>query len=108
MVANDLRLRKSETTIAEILAAQDYRTSFIGKRHLDGGKLLPGFVKPGPRRQGFAVLSSVEFWQNSTQFRLSIWRVETYRVLRFQPDGPTSSDDQRTCSRRSAHPWTHL
>jgi arylsulfatase A-like enzyme len=56
MVANDLRLRESETTIAEILAAQGYRTGFIGKWHLDGGKRLPGFVPPGPRRQGF------DFW----------------------------------------------
>jgi arylsulfatase A-like enzyme len=56
MVANDLRLRDSETAIAEILAAQGYRTGFIGKWHLDGGPRLPGFVPPGPRRQGF------QFW----------------------------------------------
>src|SRR4051812_42066415 len=31
MVANDLRLRESETTIAEILARDGYRTGFIGK-----------------------------------------------------------------------------
>ena len=53
MVANDLRLRESETTIAERLAAVGYRTGFIGKWHLDGGPRLPGFVPPGPRRQGF-------------------------------------------------------
>ena len=56
MVANDLRLRESETTIAETLRDSGYRTGFIGKWHLDGGKRLPGFVPPGPRRQGF------EFW----------------------------------------------
>ncbi|MEX2263768.1 MAG: sulfatase [Bryobacteraceae bacterium] len=56
MVANDLRLRESEVTIAETLAAENYRTGFIGKWHLDGGPRLPGFVPPGPRRQGF------EFW----------------------------------------------
>ena len=56
MVANDLRLRESETTIAEILAQAGYRTGFIGKWHLDGGPRLPGFIPPGPRRQGF------EFW----------------------------------------------
>ena len=60
MVANDLRLRESETTLAEILAAQGYRTGFIGKWHLDGGKRLPGFVPPGPRRQGFAFWAANE------------------------------------------------
>lgn len=56
MVANDLRLRESEVTLAELLAAAGYRTGFIGKWHLDGGPRLPGFVPPGPRRQGF------QFW----------------------------------------------
>jgi arylsulfatase A-like enzyme len=56
MMANDLRLRDSEVTIAEILRDQGYRTGFIGKWHLDGGPRLPGFVPPGPRRQGF------DFW----------------------------------------------
>jgi arylsulfatase A-like enzyme len=55
-VANDLRLRESEVTIAEVLATEGYRTGFIGKWHLDGGQRLPGFIPPGPRRQGF------EFW----------------------------------------------
>ncbi|MDR3639620.1 MAG: sulfatase [Isosphaeraceae bacterium] len=56
MVANDLRLRESATTLAEILSGHGYRTGFIGKWHLDGGPRLPGFVPPGPRRQGF------QFW----------------------------------------------
>ncbi len=56
MVANDLRMRESEVTIAEILAGAGYRTGFIGKWHLDGGPRQPGFVPPGPRRQGF------DFW----------------------------------------------
>lgn len=56
MVANDLRLRESEVTLAGRLRDAGYRTGFIGKWHLDGGKRLPGFVPPGPRRHGF------EFW----------------------------------------------
>lgn len=56
MVANDLRLRESEVTIAEILRERGYRTGFIGKWHLDGGPRMPGFIPPGPRRQGF------DFW----------------------------------------------
>ncbi len=56
MIANDLRLRAEQVTIAEILAQAGYRTGFIGKWHLDGGPRDPGFVPPGPRRQGF------EFW----------------------------------------------
>jgi arylsulfatase A-like enzyme len=56
MVANDLRLPESETTVAELLRDSGYRTGFVGKWHLDGGRRLPGYVPPGPRRQGF------EFW----------------------------------------------
>ncbi|MGH9657419.1 MAG: sulfatase family protein, partial [Bryobacteraceae bacterium] len=53
---NDVPLPDGEVTIAETLAARGYYTGFIGKWHLEGGKRLPGFVPPGPRRQGF------EFW----------------------------------------------
>jgi arylsulfatase A-like enzyme len=56
MTANDLRLREDHVTIAEVLRREGYRTAFIGKWHLDGGPRLPGFVPPGPRRQGY------EFW----------------------------------------------
>ncbi len=56
MVANDLRLRESETSIANLLSAAGYRTGFIGKWHLDGGQRMPGFIPPGPRRHGF------QFW----------------------------------------------
>lgn len=56
MVANDLRLREEQVTIAELLRDAGYRTGFVGKWHLDGGPRDPGFIPPGPRRQGF------DFW----------------------------------------------
>jgi arylsulfatase A-like enzyme len=56
MTANDLRLREDHITIAELMQQKGYRTGFIGKWHLDGALREPGFVPPGPRRQGF------EYW----------------------------------------------
>ncbi|WP_435009175.1 sulfatase family protein [Tundrisphaera lichenicola] len=86
MVANDLRLRESETTLAEILDKAGYRTGFIGKWHLDGGKRQPGFVPPGPRRQGF------EYWAASecshTHFHPTYF-LDTDRPItedRFEPE----------------------
>jgi arylsulfatase A-like enzyme len=56
MVANDLRLREGQATLATALRGAGYRTGFVGKWHLDGGPRLPGFIPPGERRHGF------EFW----------------------------------------------
>ncbi|WP_162180006.1 sulfatase [Bryobacter aggregatus] len=56
MTANDLRLNENSNTMAKILGAAGYKTAFIGKWHLDGGPRMPGFIPPGPRRQGF------EYW----------------------------------------------
>ena len=56
MIANDLRLREESVSFAEVLRGAGYRTGFVGKWHLDGGQREPGWVPPGPRRQGF------EFW----------------------------------------------
>jgi arylsulfatase A-like enzyme len=91
MVANDLRLRESETTLAEILAAQGYRTGFIGKWHFDGGRRLPGFVPPGPRRQGF------QFWAaNECDHR------------HFQPTYFRDTDQPITEQRFEPEVWTDL
>ncbi len=86
MVANDLRLRESETTIAEILASQGYRTGFIGKWHLDGGKRLPGFVPPGPRRQGFSYWAANEC--DHRHFHPTYFRDDDRPVTeeRFEPE----------------------
>jgi arylsulfatase A-like enzyme len=91
MIANDLRLRESETTIAEILGAQGYRTGFIGKWHLDGGRRLPGFVPPGPRRQGF------QFWAaNECEHR------------HFRPSYFRDDDRPIVDSRFETEVWTDL
>ena len=86
MMANDLRLRESETTIAEILGSHGYRTGFIGKWHLDGGKRLPGFVPPGPRRQGFAFWAASEC--DHRHFRPTYFRDDDRPIVenRFEPE----------------------
>lgn len=86
MVANDLRLRESERTIAEVLAESGYRTGFIGKWHLDGGKRLPGFVPPGPRRQGFAFWAANEC--DHRHFRPTYFRDTDQPITeqRFEPE----------------------
>jgi arylsulfatase A-like enzyme len=56
VISNDLRLRESTPTMAKMFAEAGYATGFVGKWHLDGGRRMPGYVPPGPRRQGF------QFW----------------------------------------------
>ena len=60
LVANDLRLRESETSLAELFARAGYRTGFVGKWRLDGGPGQPGWIPPGERRQGFEVWAANE------------------------------------------------
>jgi arylsulfatase A-like enzyme len=86
MVANDLRLHEDELTIAEILRDAGYRTGFIGKWHLDGGPREPGYVPPGPRRQGF------EFWAayqcHHKHFQPDYFRDSPERIVvdKFEPE----------------------
>jgi arylsulfatase A-like enzyme len=89
MTANDLRLRESETSIADLLGRAGYRTGFIGKWHLDGGPRMPGFVPPGPRRHGF------QFWAanecNHKHFNTQYFRdtPEPIPIHKFEADAWT-------------------
>ncbi len=86
MVANDLRLKESHVTIAEILRDQGYQTGFVGKWHLDGGPRDPGFVPPGERRQGFDFWAAYECHHNHfnpTYFRDT---PEIIQINRFEPE----------------------
>jgi arylsulfatase A-like enzyme len=53
---NDVPLKQDQPTIGKVLQKTGYYTGFVGKWHLHGGPRMPGFVPPGPARQGF------EYW----------------------------------------------
>ncbi len=86
MMANDLRLREEQVTIAEILREDGYRTGFIGKWHLDGGQRDPGFVPPGARRQGFDFWAAYEC--HHKHFRPTYFRdtPEVITIDKFEPE----------------------
>jgi arylsulfatase A-like enzyme len=86
MIANDLRLREEHVTIAERLASAGYRAGFVGKWHLDGGRRDPGFVPPGPRRQGFDFWAAYEC--HHKHFEPTYFRdtPEVITVKKFEPE----------------------
>ncbi len=55
MVANDLRLKESVVTMADIYGHAGYRTGFIGKWHLDGGPRYPALSLPGRDGMAFSI-----------------------------------------------------
>ncbi len=103
VIVNDLRLRESVTSLAEIFADAGYATGFIGKWHLDGGIRMPGFIPPGPRRQGFAFWAANEcnhehfdsiYFHNTPdpipikKFEPEVWMDEALRFIRERRDQP--------------------
>lgn len=86
MVANDLRLREEQVTIAELFRDAGYRTGFVGKWHLDGGPREPGFVSPGARRQGFDFWAAYEC--HHQHFRPTYFRdtPEPIILRKFEPE----------------------
>jgi len=69
---DDAPLSDGAVTLAEIFQEQGYRTGFVGNWRLQGGVREPGFVPPGPRRQGF------DFWAARITSH-DYWRMRYYR-----------------------------
>ncbi len=103
LIINDLRLRESERTMAEVLADAGYATAFVGKWHLDGGVRLPGFVPPGARRQGFQFWAANQCNHNHSdsayfrdsdeplaikRFETEVWMDEAMGFVRANRDRP--------------------
>lgn len=103
VIVNDLRLHEDRVTLAEVLADAGYATGFVGKWHLDGGERMPGFVPPGPRRQGFAFwaanqcnhrhFDSVYFRDSADpipikRFEVEVWVDEAVRFIRANRERP--------------------
>ena len=89
VMQNDVQLPLDSVSIAKAFKAHGYRTAFVGKWHLHGGPRSPGFVPPGPARQGY------DFWAaNICQhdyFKTRYFRDDPTPIAmkRFEPDGFT-------------------
>ena len=86
MIANDLRLKETVVTIADLFGHAGYRTGYVGKWHLDGGPRMPGFVPPGSRRHGFQYWAANEC--NHNYFYNWYFRDENVPIVtdRYEPD----------------------
>ncbi len=89
MVVNDLRLRESEITLADLFSRAGYQTGYVGKWHLDGGPRLPGYVPPGRRRHGFQSWAANEC--NHNYFYNWYFRDENVPIIteKYEPEGWT-------------------
>ncbi len=88
VISNDIRLSAEETTIAEILKNNGYRTGYIGKWHLDGPE-RQGFTPPGPRRQGFDFWAAANICHRYFKAFYYLDKPEKIYIDGFQPDHET-------------------
>jgi len=89
VMQNDVQLPLDSASLAKAFKAHGYRTGFVGKWHLHGGPRSPGFVPPGPPRQGY------DFWAGNicqhSYFKTRYFR-DTPKPLHingYEPDGFT-------------------
>ena len=89
VMQNDVQLPLDSATLAKAFKAHGYSTAFIGKWHLHGGPRNPGFVPPGPARQGY------DYWAANIcqhDYFNTIYFRDEPRLLRidgYEPDGFT-------------------
>ena len=89
VMLNDVQLPTDSDSIAKAFKAHGYRTGFVGKWHLHGGPRSPGFVPPGPARQGY------DFWAANicqhSYFGTRYFRDEPKPIAmeQYEPDGFT-------------------
>jgi arylsulfatase A-like enzyme len=103
MLANDLRLKESVVTVADVYRHAGYRTGFIGKWHLDGGRRVPGFVPPGPRRHGFQYWAANEC--NHNYFYNWYFRDENVPIVseKYEPSSGRTWPSSFCMKRRTSH-----
>lgn len=88
LFTNNLQLRTDITSIAHVYRDHGYQTGYIGKWHIDGEE-KPGFVPPGPRRQGFDYWAAFNRGHNYWD---SVYYADTPEPIRgegYEPDYQT-------------------